>query len=59
MGTNYTEKELKALNTKFEEPNKEVKCPRCGKFLVYKSVGNACEVKCETPNCLYDAIRGI
>ena len=59
MDTNYTKNEIKALNDKFEEPEKEVRCPRCGKLLVYKSVGNSCEVRCETLNCLYDAIRGI
>ena len=59
MGTKYSKDEMKALNDKFEAPEKEVKCPRCGKTLVYKSVGNSCEVRCETPNCLCDAIRGI
>lgn len=59
MGIKYTKEELKALNTKFENPDKEVICPRCGKILIYKSAGNSCEVRCETPKCLYDAIRGV
>ena len=59
MVTNYSDEECKALDEKFENPENVVKCPRCGKKLIYIKRGNSCEVKCETENCLCDAIRGI
>lgn len=59
MVIEYTKEECKALDEKFEHPNKIVLCPRCGKQLIFTQRGNSCEVKCETRDCLYDAIRGI
>lgn len=59
MDTEYTEKEIAALDKKFEEPEKEVICPRCGKVLIYTQRGNSCEVKCESAGCLQDAMRGL
>ncbi len=59
MATKYTDKELHALDEKFKHPQRKVFCPRCGKELQYKKIGHSCEVKCQTENCLYDAIRGL
>lgn len=59
------EKEIKALYTKLENPGKHVKCPRCGKQLVFipysysKGYIHATEVKCETENCLQLICRGL
>ena len=57
--SNYTEEELKALDQKACNPQEKVMCPRCGKELTYRSVGNSYEVKCSTPGCIYDAVRGL
>ena len=59
MDIKYTNEEIRALEKKEMFPRKEVKCPRCGKFLDYHSFGNSCEIKCETENCLKMIIRGI
>lgn len=59
MDFKYTDKELAVLNEKFKYPHKTVICPRCGQELQYRKIGNSCEVKCRTENCLYDAIRGL
>lgn len=48
-----------AVTEKFEHPDREVLCPRCGKHLNYRRIGNSVEVKCETENCLVDTIRGL
>lgn len=56
---NYTEEEWKALDEKAKFPGKKVICPRCGKELTYRAVGNSYEVKCPTPGCIYDAVRGL
>ncbi len=55
----YTAEELDAIDFKFEHPNFTVKCPRCGKLLIYTELASASEVRCETVNCLYDCNRGI
>ncbi len=54
-----TEEEKKALRIKFDNPQKQVKCPRCGKEIIYEEYPNAIAVKCETKGCLYSALRGI
>ena len=59
MASKFTQKEIDALTEKFETPNKEVVCPRCGKKLLFFQKGYSCEVVCETEDCLKDAIRGI
>ena len=59
MDTKYSKKEIEAIDKKFEQPEKEVICPRCGKMLIYTRRGNSCEVKCENIGCLRDAIRGL
>jgi ribosomal protein S27E len=59
MVIEYTKEECKALDYKFDHPDKKVLCPRCGKELIFTERGNSCEVRCETEGCLYDAIRGL
>ena len=59
MDTEYSKEECKALDKKFEHPDRIVRCPRCGNVLIYKKNGNSCEVRCMTVNCIYDAIRGL
>lgn len=59
MATNYTYEEWKALDKKAMNPTDKVICPRCGNLLEYKSVGNSCEVKCKTENCIKESIRGL
>lgn len=55
----YNRKELAALDRKAENPESTVICPRCGKTLTYKSIGNSYEVKCPTANCLKETFRGL
>ena len=59
MGYNYTELEKDALRDKINDPSKNIKCPRCGKYLNYREINNSCEVKCPTDNCLIGTVRGI
>ena len=56
---NYSEEELAAIDMKSENPDAEVVCPRCGKELYYKAVGNSYEVRCYTDNCIKASFRGI
>ena len=55
----YTLEELDALEKKFDIPEETVICPRCGRKLIFSKFNSSCEVKCETPGCLHDVIRGI
>lgn len=59
MASNYTEKELNALEEKATHPEKVVHCPRCGKELNFRSIGNSYEVKCPTKDCLHETCRGL
>lgn len=59
MASKYTEKEREALEQKARTPGHKVLCPRCRKELIYHEVGSSYEVKCPTPDCLYDAVRGL
>ncbi len=56
---NYTEEEWTALHQKERNPQDKVICPRCGKELTYRSVGNSYEVKCPTENCIKLTCRGL
>lgn len=51
--------ELSAIYEKMEHPEKHVLCPRCGKELLWRGVGNSSEVHCSTKDCIWDMIRGI
>lgn len=59
MGIRYSEKELEILYYKAKHKNGIVKCPRCGKELIYKEAGNSYEVKCPTNECLKMTVRGL
>ncbi len=59
MVTKYTTEEQSALNEKEKNPNVKVKCPRCGKLLLYREAGNSYEIKCPTEGCLKRVCRGI
>lgn len=59
MATKYTEKECAALHEKARAPKSKVLCPRCGKELAYRAVGNSYEVKCPTEGCLVMTCRGL
>lgn len=59
MAIKYNEKECMALDKKAESPESVVLCPRCGKELTFRSVGNSYEVKCPTENCLKETVRGL
>lgn len=52
-------KERKIVDEKFENPNKSIKCPKCGKPLIYSSFDSAEQVKCPTAGCVKVTLRGI
>ncbi len=56
---NYTDEELKAIDLKAENPNVDVLCPRCGKELHHRAVGNSYEIRCYTEGCVKAIFRGI
>lgn len=51
--------EKKAIRSKLSDPEKVVKCPRCGKELRYEEKGDSKAVICPTPRCLVGGERGI
>lgn len=59
MVSRYTDEEREALDQKARTPERKVLCPRCGKELIYNERGNSYMVKCPTPDCLYDVVRGL
>ena len=59
MTANYTKEEWSALDQKALNPTTDVKCPRCGKSLLYRSAGNSYEVRCPTENCISESVRGL
>lgn len=59
MASKFSEKEIKAIERKAERPNEPVICPRCGKELTYREVGNSWEVKCPTKDCIIASCRGL
>ena len=59
MDSRFTEVEIKAIDKKMENPQAEVRCPRCGGCLIFTEYGDSCEVKCETDNCIRACSRGI
>lgn len=56
---NITKKEYEVLNTKMNNPEKVIKCPRCGNDIIYEKRGNSIAVECKTQNCIYGGIRGL
>ena len=59
MVTKYSDDEIRALDSKENDAENVVLCPRCGKELIYREVGNSYEIKCPSVNCIRRAIRGI
>lgn len=59
MDIKYSNTEIDAIEQKMINPSAVVICPRCGKELSYRAVGNSCEVKCASPDCLKGTSRGI
>lgn len=55
----YTDKDAEALEKKALNPLDDVKCPRCGKSLIFRATGNSYEVKCPTKGCIHESVRGI
>ena len=55
----YTDDEIPAMREKRVHPRARVLCPRCGQELLYREVGNSCEVKCQTQDCIKMTVRGI
>ena len=53
------EMEKKALLEKWEHPEREVICPRCGNKIIYEERGNSIAVECETPTCIFTGLRGL
>ena len=53
------DKEKAALKEKMENPDKYVKCPRCGNEIIYEIRGNSIAVECKTPTCIFGGVRGI
>lgn len=52
-------KDYDVLEEKLENPDKAVKCPRCGNEIVYEKRGNSIAVECKTKGCIYGGIRGL
>lgn len=59
MDTEYSKAEFDALEEKALNPDKSVVCPRCGKELQFRRVGNSYEVKCPTAGCIIETCRGL
>ena len=51
--------ELTAIDKKMNNPNIDVKCPRCGKSLKYEEYSNGIKVYCESDTNIIDYLRGI
>lgn len=54
-----TKAEKEALIKKMDNPEIKVACPRCGKNIIYKKIGNSIIVKCESNNCIEGSLRGM
>lgn len=58
-----TDREYDVLNKAVAEFLKngkiELKCPRCGKPLVYESFGSVEIIRCKNPSCIKSIRRGI
>ena len=54
-----TDEERAALYKKEEDTSRVVSCPRCGKNLSYREIGNSYEIECPTPGCIKLVVRGL
>lgn len=59
MATELTKEEIEALDKKFNNPDSEVKCPRCGNIILYKGFACGCTAYCKTEGCIKGSVRGI
>lgn len=59
MAIKMTEEEYKAIGIKLNNPEKEVRCPRCGRRLLYKEIGNSISIESETEDCIFGGVRGL
>ncbi len=55
----FTSAEILAMKNKMLNPQATVYCPRCGKELHYREIGNSSEVKCEKAECIKMTSRGL
>ena len=55
----FAKEECEAMDYKMEHQEEEVKCPRCGRKLIFYGYSSGCEVKCETEGCIHETLRGI
>ena len=53
------ERDYKALQEKLDNPDKVVRCPRCGNEIIYEKRGKSIAVECKTKNCIYGGVRGL
>lgn len=51
--------ERKAITEKLNNPQKTVKCPRCGNEIIYEERGNSIAIECKTPKCIFGGVRGL
>lgn len=49
----------KAVSEFLKSGKIELKCPRCGKPLVYENFGSIEIIRCENPSCIKSIRRGI
>ena len=54
-----TKRDYEVLDEKLNNPDKEVRCHRCGNEIIYEKRGNSIAVECKTPGCIYGGIRGL
>lgn len=53
------DKDYEALDEKMNNPQKDVRCPRCGNKIIYEKRGNSIAVECKTKGCIFGGVRGL
>ena len=53
------DKDYEALDEKMNNPQKDVRCPRCGNKIIYEKRGNSFAVECKTKGCIFGGVRGL
>lgn len=54
-----SKRDYEALEDKLNNPEKVVRCPRCGNEILYEKRGNSIAVECKTQGCIYGGTRGL
>ena len=49
----------KAVSEFLKDGRTHLKCPRCGKPLIYETIGSIEIIHCENPSCVKSVRRGI